>query len=58
MTPFIVTLLTTANRRCRQDFTYVCPTEIIAFSDRSGEFEKINTQVIGAPAPLAVLSVH
>lgn len=30
-----------------QDFTYVCPTEIIAFSDRAGDFEKINTQVIG-----------
>ncbi|XP_017777793.1 PREDICTED: peroxiredoxin 1-like [Nicrophorus vespilloides] len=29
------------------DFTFVCPTEIIAFSDRSDEFEKINTQVIG-----------
>jgi len=29
------------------DFTFVCPTEIIAFSDRIGEFEKRNTQVIG-----------
>uniref|UniRef100_A0A8D8QUM2 thioredoxin-dependent peroxiredoxin n=1 Tax=Cacopsylla melanoneura TaxID=428564 RepID=A0A8D8QUM2_9HEMI len=28
------------------DFTFVCPTEIIAFSDRAAEFEKINTQVI------------
>ncbi|KAL1451317.1 hypothetical protein WDU94_005706 [Cyamophila willieti] len=28
------------------DFTFVCPTEIIAFSDRAGEFEKINTQLI------------
>lgn len=28
------------------DFTFVCPTEVIAFSDRSGEFEAINTQVI------------
>ncbi|CCW63716.1 unnamed protein product [Phytomonas sp. EM1] len=28
------------------DFTFVCPTEIIAFSDRHAEFEKINTQVI------------
>ncbi|XP_052089891.1 peroxiredoxin-2-like [Mytilus californianus] len=28
------------------DFTFVCPTEIIAFSDRVKEFEKINTQVI------------
>jgi peroxiredoxin (alkyl hydroperoxide reductase subunit C) len=29
------------------DFTFVCPTEIIAFSDKHGEFEKRNTQVIG-----------
>jgi peroxiredoxin (alkyl hydroperoxide reductase subunit C) len=30
------------------DFTFVCPTEIIEFSDRSDEFRKINTEVIGA----------
>ena len=29
------------------DFTFVCPTEIIAFSDQQGEFEKRNTQVLG-----------
>ncbi len=29
------------------DFTFVCPTEIIAFSDRIADFEKRNTQVIG-----------
>lgn len=29
------------------DFTFVCPTEIIAFSDQNGAFEKRNTQVIG-----------
>lgn len=29
------------------DFTFVCPTEIIAMSDRIGEFEIRNTQVIG-----------
>lgn len=28
------------------DFTFVCPTEIIAFSDRADEFKKINTQLI------------
>nr|XP_023019454.1 peroxiredoxin 1-like [Leptinotarsa decemlineata] len=28
------------------DFTFVCPTEIIAFSDRFDEFDKINTAVI------------
>jgi alkyl hydroperoxide reductase subunit AhpC len=30
------------------DFTFVCPTEIIAFSDRIEEFQKINAQVVGA----------
>ncbi len=29
------------------DFTFVCPTEIIAFSEKQGEFKKRNTQVIG-----------
>lgn len=29
------------------DFTFVCPTEIIAFSDRCAEFSKIGVQVIG-----------
>jgi len=29
------------------DFTFVCPTEIIAFSDRIEEFKKLNTEVIG-----------
>jgi alkyl hydroperoxide reductase subunit AhpC len=28
------------------DFTFVCPTEIIAFSDRSDEFRKINCEVL------------
>jgi peroxiredoxin 1 len=28
------------------DFTFVCPTEIIAFSDRSDEFRAINCEVI------------
>lgn len=30
------------------DFTFVCPTEIIAFSDRVAEFEKLGVQVLGA----------
>ncbi|KAI8851912.1 2-cys peroxiredoxin [Chytridium lagenaria] len=30
------------------DFTFVCPTEIIAFSERSGEFAQLGCQVIGA----------
>lgn len=30
------------------DFTFVCPTEIIAFSDRCSEFEKLGVQILGA----------
>jgi len=30
------------------DFTFVCPTEIIAFSDRVAEFEKLGVQLLGA----------
>lgn len=30
------------------DFTFVCPTEILAFSDRIEDFKKRNTEVIGA----------
>ncbi|KIZ05121.1 peroxiredoxin (alkyl hydroperoxidereductase subunit C) [Monoraphidium neglectum] len=29
------------------DFTFVCPTEITAFSDRHAEFKKLNTEVLG-----------
>lgn len=29
------------------DFTFVCPTEIIAFSDRISEFKALNTEVVG-----------
>lgn len=29
------------------DFTFVCPTEIIAFSDRCAEFSKLGVQLIG-----------
>jgi len=29
------------------DFTFVCPTEILAFSDRIEDFRKLNTEVIG-----------
>lgn len=31
-----------------KDFTFVCPTEIIAFSDRAKDFEACNTQLIAA----------
>ncbi|XP_057336193.1 peroxiredoxin-2-like [Microplitis mediator] len=30
------------------DFTFVCPTEILAFSDRIKEFKKLNVQVVAA----------
>ncbi|KAG2231211.1 hypothetical protein INT48_001213, partial [Thamnidium elegans] len=30
------------------DFTFVCPTEILAFSERIAEFEALDTAVIGA----------
>lgn len=29
------------------DFTFVCPTEIIAFSDRNEEFVKLGVQILG-----------
>lgn len=29
------------------DFTFVCPTEIIAFSDRGADFEKLGVQLLG-----------
>ncbi len=33
---------------CFQDFTFVCPTEIIAFSERAKQFEQLNCQLIAA----------
>jgi len=30
------------------DFTFVCPTEIVAFSERTAEFEKLGVQLLGA----------
>lgn len=29
------------------DFTFVCPTEIIAFSERAEEFHKLDCDVLG-----------
>jgi alkyl hydroperoxide reductase subunit AhpC len=29
------------------DFTFVCPTELVAFSDANADFEKLNTQLLG-----------
>uniref|UniRef100_A0A7I4BPR7 Thioredoxin domain-containing protein n=1 Tax=Physcomitrium patens TaxID=3218 RepID=A0A7I4BPR7_PHYPA len=39
------------------DFTFVCPTEITAFSDRYSEFEKLDTEVIGVSID-SVVRVH
>lgn len=36
-----------------KDFTFVCPTEILAFQEALGEFEKRNTIVIGASCDTA-----
>ena len=36
-----------------KDFTFVCPTEIIAFSDRAKEFEDLNCEVIAASTDTA-----
>ncbi|MDH4183411.1 MAG: peroxiredoxin [Nitrospinota bacterium] len=30
------------------DFTFVCPTEITAFSDRIGDFKKLGAEVVGS----------
>ena len=32
------------------DFTFVCPTEILAFSDRVGEFKEAGAEVVGVGA--------
>jgi peroxiredoxin (alkyl hydroperoxide reductase subunit C) len=29
-----------------QDFTFICPTEVIAFGNRASEFEKINCSIV------------
>ena len=36
-----------------KDFTFVCPTELHAFQEALGEFEKRNTLVIGASCDTA-----
>jgi len=36
-----------------KDFTFVCPTEIIAFSDRAAEFEALGAQVVVASTDTA-----
>jgi peroxiredoxin (alkyl hydroperoxide reductase subunit C) len=36
------------------DFTFVCPTELVAFSDRASDFKAINAEIVG----ISVDSVH
>jgi peroxiredoxin (alkyl hydroperoxide reductase subunit C) len=36
------------------DFTFVCPTELVAFSDRTADFKKSNAEILG----VSVDSVH
>ena len=36
------------------DFTFVCPTELVAFSDRAGDFKALNAELLG----VSVDSVH
>ena len=36
------------------DFTFVCPTELVAFSDRAEDFKKMNAELLG----VSVDSVH
>ena len=40
-----------------KDFTFVCPTEIIAFSDRSEEFKDLNCEVIAASTDTPEVSI-
>jgi hypothetical protein len=46
--PAIAPLMRPPSPRPMQDFTFVCPTEIIAFSDRAKEFEAAGAQLIAA----------
>lgn len=64
--PFLLSNVSTKFSRIRvrgsglnspRDFTFVCPTEILAFNDALAQFEKLNTAVLGklsANAPLIV----
>ncbi len=38
------------------DFTFVCPTEILAFNDRADEFRKINAEVSRRSRSLQLLT--
>lgn len=40
------------------DWTFVCPTEIIAFSDRIEEFKKIDVEVLGCSVDSAFSHLH
>ncbi len=38
------------------DFTFVCPTEIIAFSERYEEFSSLNTEILSVSVDTATLN--
>lgn len=38
---------------CHRDFTFVCPTEILAFNDALPQFQALNTAVLGKSAGCA-----
>ena len=42
--------------RCPRDFTFVCPTEILAFNDSLPDFAQFNTSVLGTS--YALTSFH
>ncbi|KAL0910493.1 hypothetical protein M5K25_021481 [Dendrobium thyrsiflorum] len=39
------------------NFTFVCPTEITAFSDRHSEIEKLNTEILGVSVDSEIKSL-
>lgn len=42
------------------DFTFVCPTEIIEFSNKADEFKKVNCDVLGCSvdSQFTVINIH
>ena len=40
------------------DFTFVCPTEIVAFNDRAQEFKELNCQVVTSLQRKSMVEIH
>jgi len=40
------------------DYTFVCPTEITAFSDRIDEFKKLGAEVLGSSVDSKFTTSH